>query len=204
IEEAPPRARHLFLTMMQEGELRTGRRTIRLDNNLLYFTTNHGVGALGARTAGFGGGPRAAAGLEDLFLHDGEFERKFLSRIQLFVEFQPLGPDPARRVIAQRLSDLLAGAEVEFDAAAVAGALQRRFARDLDALGVRVVESRVRDLILGPLALLREQGHGRARVRVAGEELRVEPVAGGRRGAVADDNRGAGPGSPAREREEEP
>jgi energy-coupling factor transporter ATP-binding protein EcfA2 len=176
VQLARPRTREHFLSWMQEASIRLAKRTINLENNILYFTANIRSEASEKQVGGRTRNPKERS-LEPLLLSDG-FEESFLSRINLLVEFKAVRDDHVRKVIASRSARLAEemGIIVHLNAEEVAQCLAGRYSQRISMLGLRTVDSIIRQEIIAPLSRLKEEGCTEVLIRTERNAVIVESL----------------------------
>lgn len=182
IEKADHKTRLTFLSLMNEGSIQTSKRTILLQNNIIYFTTNHGIDELYRTSVGFNNGASVTnKSLDRIFMDDNEFEKEFLSRIHLFLEFKAAGKDFSHEICGNKLDAMLTyckDIKITMEREEIVKYLVSVTASKVERLGVRIIEHTIREKILVPIALLQERKTGVKKVLIAvsGNDLKITKV----------------------------
>lgn len=163
IEKCSTKVRQMLLTLMEEGEIRTAKRVIRLENNVVFFTSNHGADILNRKRIGFSSGSiKPTVGLESFFINDDEFSNEFLSRLSLTVEYETLAHQTQQEVVAMTLRSLLESHQLirisEEEVTRIARHISEVHAAKLAKLGARAIESIIRETVLSQMTLLLDRG----------------------------------------------
>lgn len=179
IEKAHVKTRDQVLSLMAEGVIQTSKSTIKLENNIMYFTTNQDCDKLTKESIGFNSSLQTKSYVA-AFLDDNFFRKEYLSRTDLILEFNKSNVDSESIVWDSELTNLNSLCNIKLkieNKDKLIDYFKTTYKSRIEKLGYRIIESVVRQEILGPLSLLNESDNLKgAVIYVKNKKLVVEKV----------------------------